>query len=325
MTEQKAIAPYTKLKNVIQSDNVKERFQDILKDNAPSFLASLLTVATSNKALLNCDPSTLLTAAAKAAILRLPIEQSLGFAYIVPYGSKAEFVLGYKGMIQMALRTSMYEAINATEIYEGEEIVEDRLTGEIEINGQRNGDEVIGFAAYFRLKNGFEKYIYMGVEDMHKHAKKYSKSYGNKSSAWSTDFGAMGKKTVLRALLGKYGMLSIEMLDADDESAPYHGAADPRFETPDDVMVPGFDDILDAELADAVDEIASEDDNAVARAAVESSIIDNAPHALNILSMRDDDCPLGKEEFIGAYIGWKDMGATKEQASKKANAGMLPE
>ncbi|HGH0452581.1 TPA: recombinase RecT, partial [Clostridioides difficile] len=152
---------------------------------------------------------------------------------------EAQFQIGYKGFIQLAMRTGQYKTINAIEIYENEIKSVNRLTGEIEFN--ENKDEidneiVVGYIAYFKLLNGFEKTLYMSKEDMEKYAKRYSQTYKSnkdyvvKSSLWTTDFDAMAVKTVLKRLLSKYGILSIEMQKAletdqavikDDNSVEY--------------------------------------------------------------------------------------------------------
>ncbi len=205
----KAMTKYDQFKITLRGDAVRERFETICKDKTDVVMSALLTVVNGNAALQNCSTGSILTSAIKAAILDLPVENTLGYAYIVPFGKEATFILGYKGYIQLALRTKAYKIINATPVYEGEQVVENRLTGEIKLNGKRTGDEVIGYAAYFLMKDGFEKFAYMNVDAMHAHAKRYSKSYGNKRSAWTTNFDDMGKKTVLRQLLSKYGLLSI--------------------------------------------------------------------------------------------------------------------
>ena len=155
MTDQK-LTKYDQFKTTMRGDGARERFEAILKEKAVPFMSSLLSVVSGNDALQKCEPNSILTAAAKAAILELPIEPSLGYAFVVPFGKEATFILGYKGYVQLALRTSSYEVINATVIYQGEQIVEkDRLTGELKLNGSKTSDEVIGFAAYFRQKSGY--------------------------------------------------------------------------------------------------------------------------------------------------------------------------
>lgn len=248
MTEQtKALAPYDRFVNLVKNDQVQERFNAILAKRAPAFMASLVSVVAGSDALQTCDHASILTSAAKAAILNLPIEPSIGYAYIVPYKGKATFILGYKGMIQLALRTSQYYAINAAEIFQGEEVKVDRLTGAIVLNGKRNGDKVIGYVAYFKLKNGFEKFLYMTYDEIHAHAKRYSQSYGRDKSAWTTNEDEMGKKTVLRLLLGKYGLFSIDM---QDEDVPADAPLDARFASP-DMTVPDFSAAIEGEMHDA--------------------------------------------------------------------------
>ena len=330
----KALTPYDKFKTTLQSDQVQARFRDILDKRSPAFLSALLSVVAGNDRLATCKPSTILSAAAKAAILNLPIESSLGFAHIVPFKDEATFVLGYKGYIQLALRTSFYDAINATVIYEGEEIVENRLTGEIVLNGKRTGDGVIGYAAYFRLKNGFEKFVYMTTDAVHAHAKKYSKSYGFDSSAWSTAFDEMAKKTVLRLLLGKYGLLSIDMQDSDDATLPAIGDNGRLTETP-EMVVPSFEDVVEGQFSDppqpeqTPDPIPPDQDDLTAiiiNAAIAAKYTENdhsAKQTLKHSKVKFETLEQGLTWFK-AYRGWKDMGGTTEQAVKKADAGEIP-
>lgn len=211
-------APGRTLRTLLQDQSVKNRFNELLGKKTPGFISSLLNVVNSNPQLQAADPHSILSAAAIAAALDLPIDPNLGFAYIVPYNvrqgdvyiRKAQFQLGYKGYIQLAMRTGAYKTINACEVYEGEIENLNRFTGEIEF-GEKQSDKIIGYLAYFRLLNGFEKYLYMSVEEIEKHAKRYSKSYDSKNSRWKEDFHAMALKTVIKRLLSKYGILSIEM------------------------------------------------------------------------------------------------------------------
>ena len=123
--------------------------------------------------------------------------------------------MGYKGYIQLALRTGQYKGINVVEIREGELISWNPLSEEVQIDfTQRKSDKVIGYAGYFKLLNGFEKTVYWSREDVEAHAKKFSKTYSFKNGVWQTDFDSMAKKTVLRNLLSKWGILSIEMQKA---------------------------------------------------------------------------------------------------------------
>ncbi|HGS9341818.1 TPA: recombinase RecT [Clostridioides difficile] len=230
------------VKNLLSTEAYKKRFKEVLKDKANTFMASVVNVSNL-PSLKDAEPNSILKSAMVAATLDLPIDPNLGFSYLVPFVNKgvkeAQFQIGYKGFIQLAMRTGQYKTINAIEIYEGEIKSVNRLTGEIEFN--ENDDEidkeiVVGYIAYFKLLNGFEKTLYMSKEDMEKYAKRYSQTYKSnkdyvvKSSLWTTDFDSMAVKTVLKRLLSKYGILSIEMQKAletdqavikDDNSVEY--------------------------------------------------------------------------------------------------------
>lgn len=315
-----AITPYSRLKSIVQSDDVQARFKALLDKNSPAFLASLLSVVGNNKYLMECDPGSILTAAAKAAVLRLPVEAALGFGHIVPFKGTATFVIGYKGLIQLALRSGMYEAINATEIYQGEEIKIDRLSGRIVLNGKRTGDAITGYVSYFKLKNGFEKHLYMSVPEIEAHAKKYSKSYGFDSSAWKTNFDAMAKKTVLRLLLGKYGLLSIDIMDDDDVSLHAAGAAadDPRF------AIPNFDNYLEGEVTDVTDAPPAQDE--LLQATVADGSFENIHEARNAFKRCKTDWTTfdGAKAWARAYRAWREMDAKPEKAAEYANNGEMP-
>lgn len=198
------------LKGMLEMPAYKNKFNEMLGKKAAGFMSSIIAVANNNKLLAKADPATVIGAAAQAAMLDLPINQSLGFAYIVPYGSEAQFQLGYKGYIQLAQRTGKYIDIGSATVYEGEIIVKNRLLGKFEF-GERTSDKVIGYLAYFRLTSGFEKMIFIELDKMIAHAKKYSKNYKGGIDKWGlTDFNTMAEKTVLKQLLSKYGPLSIE-------------------------------------------------------------------------------------------------------------------
>ncbi|MDD7290359.1 recombinase RecT [Veillonella caviae] len=198
------------LKGMLASADIKKRFDDILGKKSAGFISSVISVASNNKLLAKADPATIIGAAAQAATLDLPINQNLGFAYIIPYGDKAQFQLGYKGYIQLAQRSGQYKDFGAKTVYEGEIEYENRLLDKFKF-GERTSDKVIGYFAYFTLINGFEKYLFVSIEDMQKHAKKYSKNYKGGTDTWGlTDFNTMAEKTVLKRLLSKFGPLSIE-------------------------------------------------------------------------------------------------------------------
>lgn len=217
---------------------VNVRLDELLGKRAPQFVTSLVAAANANKALNDCSPETVVSAALIAASMDLPINQNLGFAYLIPYtldkGKKTErtecqFQMGYKGFIQLAQRSGFYKTINASEVKEGEIANFDRLTGEIEFKwidnqSEREKANTSGFVAYFRLLNGFEKSLYMTVEELESHAKKYSKNFARYGSGlWSDDFDSMAKKTVLKLLISKFGPLNTQLQKAIAEDQTIDG------------------------------------------------------------------------------------------------------
>src|SRR5690606_18292633 len=208
---------------LVASANVKQRFEEMLGEKAAGFLSSVISIVNSNNQLKQCDPNKVLGCAAIAASMDLPINPNLGFAYIVPYKGEAQFQMGYRGYVQLAMRTGQYKTINATEVYEGEIESFNRITGRVTFSETgKKSDKIVGYIAYFELVNGFEKYDYMTVEEVTAHAKRFSQSFNSSHSPWKTDFNAMATKTVLKRLLSKYGILSSDMQTAQlaDQATP---------------------------------------------------------------------------------------------------------
>lgn len=200
------------VKGMLETPAFKKKFEEMLGKKAAGFISSIIAVTNSSNYLMKADPATVIGAAAQAAMLDLPINQSLGFAYIVPYKGTAQFQLGYKGYIQLAQRSGQYADIGAKTVYEGELEYENRLLDKFRF-GERTSDKVIGYLAYFRLTNGFEKMLYMTIDEAQAHAKKYSQNYKGGTDKWGlADFNVMAEKTVLKRLLSKYGPLSIESI-----------------------------------------------------------------------------------------------------------------
>lgn len=207
------------LKSMINDERTKNKFKEMLGNKAAGFLTSLMNTTNGNAQLQQADPNSILKAGAIAATLDLPIDPNLGFAYIVPYNNRgkneAQFQMGYKGFVQLAIRTGQYKRINVTELYEGQFESYDPITDELKYNlDNRLSDEITHYVAYFQTINGFEKYNVMSKEEIENHAKKFSKTYSYKGSSWQTNFNTMAKKTVLKLLLSKFGILSIEMQTA---------------------------------------------------------------------------------------------------------------
>lgn len=204
---------FDKLKKMLDNETVKQRFAEALGKSAGAFTASIVSVASNNHYLKNADPNSIISASLISATLNLPINPNLGFAYIIPYGGVAQFQMGSKGYIQLAIRTGYYKTINVCTVYEGDIKYYNKFTGEMEFNPDNDKqDKPVGFLAYFKLITGFEKYLYMDIKSMEAHAKRFSKQFN--SGVWKTDFEAMAHKTIIKRLLSKYGILSIELQKA---------------------------------------------------------------------------------------------------------------
>lgn len=205
---------------LVQKADVQRRFSAMLgSKNASGFLNALQTIYNGNRQLQDCTPISILSAAGVAATLNLSITPTLGYAYVVPYKGQAQFQIGYKGLIQLALRTGKYTTLHSGAIREGEIKGVNPITGELE-RGEKISDEIVGYVAYMRTIDGFEKVLYMTVEEVREHAANYSQSYAydlrsnRKTSIWSKNFDAMAKKTVLKLLLNKWGLTSSELIMA---------------------------------------------------------------------------------------------------------------
>ena len=226
------------LSGILDSQKMRIRFEELLGKRTPQFLSSLVSMINDNPSLQKAfyeSPMSVIKSALQAASYDLPIDPTLGFAYIVPFNNRikdasggwttkmqATFVIGYKGMTQLCLRTGAYSRIpDAVDVREGELVSYDRLTGDAEFKWVEDEDEreklpIIGYAGYFRLKNGAEKTIYMSRKQIENHEKKNRKgAYMGKG--WQDDFDAMARKTVIRKLCGKYALMSIEYQDGTDK------------------------------------------------------------------------------------------------------------
>lgn len=207
------------LSAVLSLDSTKAKFEAILGKNSTGFINSVILATKHNPKLLLCEPTSVISSAVVAATLNLPIQVNLGFAFIVPYktprGMMAQFQMGWKGYVQLAIRTGEYENINAAEVYKGELTSYDKISGEVKIDSiKKESNEVIGYVAYFKLKNGFSKTLFLTKEQAQQHGQKYSDSYKQEGSAWKDWFDGMALKTAVKQLLSKYGLLSAEMKTA---------------------------------------------------------------------------------------------------------------
>lgn len=201
----------TMIKNLLNDYSVKKRFQEVLKERAPQYMSSIVNLINSDANLMQCEGMTVIASCMVAATLDLPIDKNLGYAWIVPYKNRATFQLGYKGYIQLALRTGQYRAINVINVHEGELVAWNPLTEELIIDfSKKKSEVVVGYAGYFELINGFRKAVYWDKSRIESHKSKFSKS----DFGWKNDFDAMAQKTVIRNMLSKWGILSVEMQQA---------------------------------------------------------------------------------------------------------------
>lgn len=214
--------------STITNPRTQDYLQSVLGERKKSFVNNLTALVANSTALQECDALGVMYAAIKATALDLPLDPNLGFAYVIPYKNNktgkidAQFQIGYKGYIQLGMRSGQFKTINVRDVREGEIIGEDFVSGELQFKKVPNREKavVIGYVAFFRLVNGFEKMSFWTTEEIKSHALKYSKTYSSKidtikdASKWTTDFDAMAKKTAIKLLLSKYAPLSIEMQSA---------------------------------------------------------------------------------------------------------------
>ncbi len=231
------LAPRTQktgLTAYLTQDAVKDQINKVVGGkNGTRFISSIVSAVQATPALQECTNASILSAALLGESLNLSPSPQLGQYYMVPYDNRskgakeAQFQLGYKGYIQLATRSSQYKKLNVLSIKEGELIRFDPLNEEIEVNliqddEQREAAPTIGYYAMFEYTNGFRKAMYWSRAKMEAHAKKYSPGYkrdlekGTSWTFWAKDFDAMAYKTMLRQLISKWGIMSIDLQDAID-------------------------------------------------------------------------------------------------------------
>lgn len=196
------------IKAYMNGQGVQRKLEELLGERKDVFLTSALQVVNGNKALQNASPESIFGAVVTAATLNLPINDNLGFAYIVPFKGQASFQMGYKGFVQLAQRSGQFKRISACKTYSGdtEQSVYERLTAFLP---KEPKGEVTGYIAYFQLLNGFEAHLAMTNKEMASHAGQYSQSFKKGYGVWKDNFEAMAQKTVLKLLLSKQAPLSI--------------------------------------------------------------------------------------------------------------------
>ena len=234
---------------LLDSNGIKKRINELLGKRAPQFVGSLVSMVNADANLQQAfhdAPMTIIQAGLRAASYDLPIDPGLGYAYVVPFKNKqkdgsvraeASFILGYKGMLQMAMRTGAYRKINVVDVREGELKKFDRLSEDVEIEfiedeDERNSRPIVGYCGYFRLVNGMEKYIYMTIKAIEAHEQKHRKGKFM-GKGWRDDKDAMCRKTVLRQLIGKWGVMSIDYQAAPSVVAAAEAVAKGEFDDED--------------------------------------------------------------------------------------------
>jgi hypothetical protein len=220
------------ISNFLNTPKTAVFLEQTLGKRKSEFVSNLISISETDKNLSKCSQGELMKCALNATALNLPLNKNLGYAYVIAYNIKQpdgtskmtpQFQMGYKGFIQLAIRSGQYKTINTCEVREGE-IKRNKFTGHIEFLGENPDGEVIGYLAYIELLNGFQQSLYMSIEQVQYHAKKFSKTFNSYDSVWRKDFDAMAKKTVLKLLLNRYGVLSVEMQNAiEKDQTDSHG------------------------------------------------------------------------------------------------------
>ena len=220
------------------NESFKKKIEETLGKRTPQFISSVLALVNTNTNFNKCNPVDIFNTCLMAASMDLPINKDLGQAWVIPYGNQPQLQIGWKGFVQLAQRSGLFKTINTTDVREGEIKGRDRLSGEIvfdwiEDDAEREKAPVVGYIAFFRLTNGFEKSLYMTVDELNAHGKKYSKSFNRSDALWKTDFPAMASKTVLKLLLNRYAPLSVDSvlrkaIDADQADSDGNYMDNPR-------------------------------------------------------------------------------------------------
>ena len=212
-----------KFNQTIANPRTQDYLMQLLGEKKSSFVNNLTALVSNNNQLQICDPLSVMYAGIRATTLDLPLDTNLGFAYVIPFKNTkenkydAQFQIGYRGFIQLAMRSGQFKTINVRDVKEGEVVAEDFVSGEIQfqkLEKDREKAATIGYVAYFRLTNGFEKMSYMTKSELEAHGKRFSQTFKKGYGLWKDDFDSMASKTVLKLLLSKYAPLSIEMQNA---------------------------------------------------------------------------------------------------------------
>lgn len=266
------------MNTILDGDKLRGRFNELLGERTPQFISSLVSMVNADQNLQRAfyeAPMSVIQSGLKAAAFDLPIDQSLGYAYIVPFKknfkdengewkskSEASFILGWKGMNQLALRTGAYKTINVVDVREGELKSYNRLTEEVELDfieddELRASKPVIGYVGYYRLVNGAEKTIYMTVKQIEANEKKFRKGK-NMGWGWQNDWDAMARKTVYRQLIGKWGIMSITYQNAKEGASLAQQMEDEYDLDNPDTIDASYSAVVDQTTGEVIDMVGAE-------------------------------------------------------------------
>lgn len=210
---------------MLENTRTQEYLSSVLGEKKQTFVGNMVALVANSKMLMDCDPSTVMFSCLKSAALDLSLDPVLGLSYVIPYRDNknnttvATWQLGSKGYVQLALRSAQFRKLNVRDVREGEIVDEDFVSGEMRfkrLQKDRESAPIVGYVAYMQLVNGFEKQLYMSVEELESHAKRFSQTYRRGYGLWADQYtkSQMMEKTVLKRLLSKYAPLSVEMRDA---------------------------------------------------------------------------------------------------------------
>ena len=210
------------LRELFNDPIIKTKVEQLIGKNSATFATSVIQITNSNAMLRTAEPTSIFNAACMAATLNLPLQNGLGFAYIVPFKNnkerkvEAQFQIGYKGFIQLAQRSGQFKRLVALPVYKNQLLKKDFINGfEFDWEQEPEKDEnPIGYYAYFKLVNDFSAELYMSHDDIVKHAQRYSQTFKKGFGVWHDNFEAMALKTVMKLLLSKQAPLSVEMQQA---------------------------------------------------------------------------------------------------------------
>lgn len=264
MANQIVEAKKTSIANFLADDSIKANVEKIVgSKDAQRFISSLVSAVSTNPGLAECTNKSLLNAALLGQSLDLPQSPQLGMFYMIPYDNKktgvkeAQFQISYKGLIQLAIRSGQYKKLNVCDIREGELKAFNPILDEYSFEPELDMDKrlklkIIGYYASFELVNGYKKSIYWSKEQMEEHAKRYSVSYRKGwDSVWKTDFDRMAYKTLIKQLLSRYGVMSIEMSKAVvNDQAVLEEENDPKYVDNVDIPERGVNPFVDGGVVD---------------------------------------------------------------------------